>query len=603
MVAAWLRARVFGLATFGVLAVAAGVGAESRSHRVNAGADPTRPEVDQVQFSVDGKWVVWVQRSFTLDQSRLMASPRWSGSVATQLTPVLGGSEAITSISISNVGRKVAWIQRGVAGLNPHVWSAPLDGSSEAVRLSPILAWHAQTPSLVVAGDRAIFVGDYREEGLPELWTAPLDGSQLATRLHSDPAPGGAIATESPIVLEGGIPRVLFRADLEGDGHVDLWIAPADGSSPPNRLSAVPGGAGDVEPYETGVTRDGSRVLYVEGEGFWGQRSLWSAPMDGSESAILLSGPTGNWPRIGYRKFDPTGEFVTYRADSDGDNFEELWISPIAGPASESVRLVEASVEGLSSLQSLEQFHSPSGDLLTFSAILETAEAREIWTVPVDGSMPPTRRNPIPEPGIPIPGQLLFSDGKPQVAFFGRYASAGEYGIWSAEAESTAGPNRLDGLSEGDLLGTARTSIEGSAVVFTVWRSGSYVDLWSARRDGSSSPVRIYEEADQGDGVRGQWIGAGDRTVVFETGLEPWHLREVWEVPLDGPASAVRRIHPEPVPGTNVVRLRASVDGFATLFLGDFDAIADTELWIADEMIFRADQEWGNLEEWSLVDP
>jgi hypothetical protein len=294
---------------------------------------------------------------------------------------------------------------------------------------------------------------------------------------------------------------------------------------------------------------------------------------------------------------------VTYRADSDGDNFEELWISPIAGPASLSVRLVEASVEGLSSLQSLEQFHSPSGDRLTFSAILETAEAREIWTVPVDGSMPPTRRNPIPEPGIPIPGQLLFSDGKPQVAFFGRYASAGEYGIWSAEAESTAGPNRLDGLSEGDLLGTARTSIEGSAVVFTVWRSGSYVDLWSARRDGSSSPVRIYEEADQGDGVRGQWIGAGDRTVVFETGLEPWHLREVWEVPLDGPASAVRRIHPEPVPGTNVVRLRASVDGFATLFLGDFDAIADTELWIADEMIFRADQEWGNLEEWSLVAP
>jgi hypothetical protein len=395
---------------------------------------------------------------------------------------------------------------------------------------------------------------------------------------------------------------VLFRADLEGDGHVDLWVAPADGSTSALRLSAFPGASGDIEPYEVMVTPDRSRVLYIEGTDFWGPRSLWSVPIDGSGPAILLSG-AGDWPRIGYRRFDPTGTRVTYRADSDGDNFEELWISPVAGPASESVRLAEFEVEGTWTLQDLDQQHSPNGQHLTFGAFVELDGAREIWTVPIDGSAPPVRRNPVPDAGDASYGWLLASERRPLAAFFGRYAPGGEVGIWAAPADTMAPAVRLDQPVPGEAVSSAKAALKGEAIAYTVLRDGSFVDLWAVERDGGTPPVRLFEQPEPGDGIAGFWIESQGQRVVFSTGVQVWMLHELWETPIEGPATEARRIHPELAPGANATRLRSSIDTYGTLFTGDFDEVADTELWIADEMIFRSDMEWGNLEEWTLVDP
>ena len=86
-----------------------------------------------------------------------------------------------------------------------------------------------------------------------------------------------------------------------------------------------------------------------------------------------------------------------------------------------------------------------------------------------------------------------------------------------------------------------------------------------------------------------------DHDQLGETGL--------WEVPIEGPDTAARRISPDPVPGGFVLDVTAlSPDGAGALYVGRLTN-SDPEIWISDSMVFRADFETGDLSEWSATTP
>ena len=105
-----------------------------------------------------------------------------------------------------------------------------------------------------------MYVAD--EQGdVPELFSARVDGSAPAQRLNAPftAAQGfGPLGPHFAITLTSD--RVLYGADQETDGALELWSAPIDGSAPAVRISTVFAPGTEVLPYLV-LAPGGERVV------------------------------------------------------------------------------------------------------------------------------------------------------------------------------------------------------------------------------------------------------------------------------------------------------------------------------------------------------
>jgi hypothetical protein len=116
--------------------------------------------------------------------------------------------------------------------------------------------------------------------------------------------------------------RVVFAADRDVDGSLQLFVSPVDGSAAPLELSPA-FGAGESKGVDaTGaplvwVTGDSARVLFVlDGSG----EQLLGVPLDGSSPAVPVSAlapPSDGLPlERGAVQFTRDGRSAVYRAAS-----------------------------------------------------------------------------------------------------------------------------------------------------------------------------------------------------------------------------------------------------------------------------------------------
>jgi hypothetical protein len=133
--------------------------------------------------------------------------------------------------------------------------------------------------------------------------------------------------------------RILYLADGDGDGFLQLFGVPTDGSALPVELSGVMTPGGGVGYFATcfQITANGERVVYQANQDTNDVWELYSAPTDGSAPAIKLNDALVRVATFSLGldgvHLSPLGDRVVYLADRDVNELYELFSVPVDGSA------------------------------------------------------------------------------------------------------------------------------------------------------------------------------------------------------------------------------------------------------------------------------
>jgi hypothetical protein len=236
-----------------------------------------RGSVTDFALALDATRVAFRADAVFDERFELWSSPI-AGGARVRLSPELGLGGAVGPFLVTPDSERVVFLADARVNDQLELYSAPLDGSALAIELDPAAtgSGHVQAFSVTPDSTRVAFVG------ASKLWSVPVDGSGTPLRLDGPLVAGGGVSAEGPWIA-APLGRVLYLADQEIDGLVELWSVPLDGSAPAARVSDPQGGGARGDSLT--LTPDGRHVLYLEGTG----SILTLAPVLGDGPWLALS--------------------------------------------------------------------------------------------------------------------------------------------------------------------------------------------------------------------------------------------------------------------------------------------------------------------------
>jgi len=382
---------------------------------------------------------------------------------------------------------------------------APSDGSGEPV-LSPF--------------------GDTFEFSPDGAWVAYAD----AAGLRSQPLPSGA-----PILLAAGaVPTsIQFTADstrvVYSLAHNTSYVVPVDGSANPIQLTPA------LAPGETRglcvLGNDGTRAVYPVTSSSW---ALFSVPLSGG-TPVQISAPLApGLDLIRNVAFTPDSARVVYTAAHvivfpQGVSIEdrELYSAPADGSAS-AVRLNSGAQPG--AIVSLPPLSTSNGRVVYVSDE-DPLAGFQLYSVPSDGSAASLVLSPLPVDGS-VDRTVLDPSGT-EVVYVGRPFSGDQTRLFVVPADGSAAPLELSSPTDpGSFVMQVAplVSPDGTRVAFI-----SYPYLCSVPLDGSSAAIQLSSASTMWSAI------TPDSTrIVYTAAQDTPGKDEVYSVMLDGSGAALR---------------------------------------------------------------
>ena len=346
----------------------------------------------------------------------------------------LNGSERLlTYFAISPDGTRVLFRGYFFLASKAELFSVPIDGSGPVVRLNQSVAnTDVLDFRIAPAGDRVVFWAEKTQyfTTTRRLYSVQIDGLGGAVQISGsggnvELSPGNG--TPVPFAIDSDGTRVVYVADHDKANLFELFSVPTDGSSSPVQLNAtlVQGGdisVGSVNAPPFLISPDGASVAYSADQEVNDLIELYQVPIDGSATAVKLSGPLTSGGNVYSFQYSPTSAAVAYVADQDTDGVFELYGVPADGSAAAVKLNGPLGPSGLVTWFSFE----PTGAQIVYVAKQDQASVYEIHRAPIDGSSPPRKINPAPVAGGEVqrfPAPLtLRGIGGPYVLFAGDLA-------------------------------------------------------------------------------------------------------------------------------------------------------------------------------------
>jgi Tol biopolymer transport system component len=291
--------------------------------------------------------------------------------------------------------------------------------------------------------------------------------------------------------------RVVYEADQDRHTVFELYTVPIDRSQRPRKLHP-PLESGSVS--LVGISPDSQRVLF-----FFLGGQLNSRAIDASGSVIalteppLLPGVCGTSPTI-----TPDSSRVVFVAKTEGSNTSELFSVPLDGSQSPT-RLSSAFPPGSSGFCAINTpgFKlSPEGDRVVYGAEQVTHGVLELFSVPVDGSAPPTRLNATLPSGGNVSTFEISSDGT-RVVYGADQDIDGLPEVFAVPIDGSAAPVQINGpLVAGRFASFGSISPDGLRVLYWGDKDTDEVfELFSAPIRGGQS-VKVNAPLVAGGDVR-----------------------------------------------------------------------------------------------------
>lgn len=459
-------------------------------------------------------------------------------------------------------GDRHALFQAGPAGERSALYSAALDGLTPPVRLTEPAdeSFYGAVNEFRISpdGNRVAFSAFLELEGEWDnrigLYGRPIDGNGEAKDLDGLPEEEVRVG---PFAFTPDGAAVVFlagRTDGETASGFELYRGPADGSSPPVKLSAALVAGGSVREFR--LDPRGQRAVYAAALDDVRLLELYSVPLDGSAAPVELNSPfpsgSGLWddpfpPRF---QIGQDGARVVYCAQPLADRGFELFSAPLDA-SEEAVRLNSDLIEG--GRVSRHFAFTPDCSRIVYLADQATDETYELFSVPSDGSAAPVRVHD----ELAVGGDVL----RPP----------------------------LDVLDPEYLDIPFQISPDGSSVVYVADAKHDEVyELFRAPIDGTRPPVRLSAPAQPFCDVHGAFAFSPDgSTVVFVADAVADERLELFVASCAG--GHVRRLNGKMVAGGDVasaayergLSFRIDPEGSSVFYLADQDTDEAFEFYVS----------------------
>ena len=516
-------------------------------------AGPTLCDVYEFQFSPDGRHIAYIADQDVDGVRELFAVQHDGLAPPLELTP-LEPYSLVFNVRIAPDSARAVFQRSSSAGPS-NLFSVLLDGSASPVALHPPLGTDGYAYQFEISPDasRVVYVADQDTNEVFELYSVPIDGSAAPVKLSGPMVAGGRVA------LFGGIfqiapdgQRVVYLAEQDTDGVIELYSAPIDGSSAPVKLSGLMVAGGDLSPSAQTLgapcfrfSPDASRVVYRADQDTDEVFELYSAPLDGSAASVKLNGTmvAGGDVTMAYGLGDfqvsPDGARVVYRADQDADDVFELFSVPIDASAS-PVKLSGALVAGgdVAAVDSSSFGISPDGSRVVYRADQDVDERFELYGVPIDASASPVKLSGTLVAGGDVvvdyfAGFEIAPDGE-RVVYLADASTDEHVELWIAPLDGSAGPVKLSGpLGAGDVV-RFRLAPDGRQLVYLADQDVVEVfELYRAPLDAGVAPHKLHRAL--GDERDASWkfqISPDSTRVVYLADQASDEVQELWMSPI-----------------------------------------------------------------------
>ncbi len=321
---------------------------------------------------------------------------------------------------------------------------------------------------------------------------------------------------------------IVYLADQDTDQVFELYSVSLNGGSPTRLNPLLPLGK---EVLGFLICPDSSRVVYRADQDTNNVYELYSVPIGGpAASGIKLNGVLTEGGAIGSYQISSDSSRVVYTADQQTDQVYELYSVPIGGPTASGIKLNYVLTAG----RSVYSFQiSSDSSRVVYTADQQTDQVYELYSVPIGGPA---------EAGIKINKLSLSSLGSVN---YGRF----------------------------------QISPDSSRVVYIIeWVRTGINELYSVPIGGpAASGIKLNEVLTAGGNVLSFQISPDNGRVVYIADQDSNDVRELYSVPIGGPAAS----------GTKL-------NGILT----EGGAVSDYEISLdSSRVVYRADQQTDGVEE------
>jgi len=379
-----------------------------------------------------------------------------------------------------------------------------------------------------------IFGGSLDTAGMDELYSVPVAGPASAGVKLNGPLPEGSDVELWEYDISPDSSRVLYRADQETDGVMELFSVPVAGPADQGvKLNGtLPGDADGVDRFR--ISPDSSRVVYMADQVTQGIDELYSVPLQGGTSVKLNHD-------MEYDYIGLTDEVWLFAISPDNSTvvFEATWVNHVTDPFAMSFEVSE---------------------LFTVPITGTSADEEKLWSPPLSLTTPagyPER--------YPYPGVIAQSAANHPICDI-NFNHQGDISVYRSE-----------------------WPVSNDCVLWSIPVNGSddAVQLYDSNT--SERPVvDIYEVSPDDNHV--VYSMEYTRTISstlndlihLKSTLAETRLTELFSVPIEGPSSESQKLNGTLVEGGNVSDWDLSPDGCQVVYRADQDTDDVFELYIAD---------------------
>jgi len=434
-------------------------------------------EVHEFQLSPDGRRAV-----YSADQDVFASNELYSVSTDGRSEPVkLNGALAAGSASSPTFfpdETHIAYRARQVGDSYVGLYVGPLDGGTAAVKRSGpegnVLAYF----KISFDGVWLVYVAT-PDSSTKALYSVRADGSGSPTQLNI--AGGGNHIMDFALSPDGS--RVVYRSDEFRNLKYELFSVPTDGSSPRVRLHGSVSNMSDVSVVYR-IDPTSQRVVFCANHDALGDLDLYSVPIDASAGPTRLNDPLAGQGVSGVR-VSPDGQRVVYSADQDTAGVQELYSVGIDGsdaPIKLSGTLVSGGFVGYFEVD-------PSWTHVLYNGHQD--DRVELYAVPPDGSSAPTRLNdPFPA-GTSIGAFRITPDGGTVLFIESRFSPTFDFQLYAVPIDRSSSPRHLSGAPTIGTVGPFALDPSGSFVAFTSRQYAAPDTLYIVPLSGRRAPRAV----------------------------------------------------------------------------------------------------------------
>jgi Tol biopolymer transport system component len=425
---------------------------------------------------------------------------------------------------------------------------------------------------------RVVFQADKETNDVFELWSVVAGSGLEPTKISGALTPGGNV---DRFFLSPDGRRAAFSADKDTDGLIELFTTPLDGSSQPVKVSGALVAGGAVQQFLFVFSPDGSKVAFVGDKLTDNVVELFVAPADGSSEPVRVSGTMVAGGNVSADDFawSPDGRHLAFVADKLTDGVNEAFVT-LADGSAEPVKVSGTLVAGG---QVQDFVWSPDGSRLAIRASKEIAASIEFFVARPDGAAEPIKVSGTLQSFASFNSSALWSPDGTRLLVSGDLLTNAIFEVFVLRADGAGDPLRVSGASQvfSDIV-NFKWSPDGRRVAFNMDKNLDNADeVFVANATGGDEPIRVSGAfATDEEAFNVQWSPGGDRVAYF---ADP-NVDGQFELFAADPFVADSAIPVSGVLGANedVFQFAWSPDGTRLVLVAALETVGVSEVFVAN---------------------